>query len=158
MAYRIERLVPASKPARTASRWIKDLWGELPIANYLESTLQRDDGDLAQLPIVVGAIGPDDSLQGTVGLLADDLPSRRDLCPWVGCLVVRVDFRCRGLGIQLMTAIEAQASTLGFSDLYLFAEPKLQDYYSKQGWADLEWAIDDGKPVVIMTKTLSAKS
>jgi predicted N-acetyltransferase YhbS len=53
----------------------------------------------------------DDDVQvGTASLIANDLPSRPDLTPWLASVLVRPQFRGRGYSAPLVKHVEGAAA------------------------------------------------
>ena len=70
---------------------------------------------------------------------------------WLGSLVVRADHQGKGIGTQLIKAIQDKAKVLGFEKLYLFAfDPTIPDYYSRLGWVTVGMDEYAGHPVTVM--------
>ena len=143
-------LVPlADNPARGAHplRWSLELWGagnpwfaaeEWPSfydraaqANYLAWNHEGVDQELIYLALI------DSEVVGAIALVDfDDVEEFRTLKPWVAAFVVNPALRGRGIGSQMLAAIEKQAKAFGIRELYLWTEDK-KDFYSKRGYQEL---------------------
>jgi GNAT superfamily N-acetyltransferase len=66
---------------------------------------------------------------------AEDRPGYR---PYLGALFVKPGNRGKGLGVALVQAIETQARSLGFSEMYLNAADPLVGFYGDLGWVVVE--------------------
>lgn len=69
---------------------------------------------------------------GTIGVWRSDLLSRQDLYPWIPALVVRNDYRNKGLGRALQQYALDYCSALNFNEVYLYTD--IENYYEKSGW------------------------
>ena len=107
----------------------------------------------ASIPTTVIAL-VNDEMVGSACLVESDMPSRRDLSPWVGSVYVRPEYRRHGIGTQLMQYIENIARKLGIERLYLFT-PNMSPFYETIGWVVLEYAQHRGRPTTIMEKKLA---
>lgn len=77
---------------------------------------------------------------------------RANLSPWLGSLVVKLNYQKQGIGKMLIDATKNKAKELGFTQLYLFAfDLTIPDYYARLGWMIM--GIDEFKdhPVTIMS-------
>jgi N-acetylglutamate synthase-like GNAT family acetyltransferase len=90
---------------------------------------------------------------GTAALREHDLEDRTDLTPWLGGVLVRPEFRRRGIGAALCRAVELKAAELGVNDLYLFTLDK-QRWYTMLGWKHFQPCSWRGRPGDIMLKSL----
>jgi GNAT superfamily N-acetyltransferase len=73
-----------------------------------------------------------EKIVGIYAILRNDLISRQDLVPWIGCLYVTPDARGHSLGSKLLEHAKEQAKSKGFEKLYLCTT--LENYYEKYGW------------------------
>lgn len=82
------------------------------------------------------------TILGSSALLANDLVSRHDLMPWVGCLYVIPEARGRRLGGRLLDHAAAEAGRMGHEAVYLCTD--LEGYYEKYGWSfiDKAWLVN----------------
>jgi N-acetylglutamate synthase-like GNAT family acetyltransferase len=90
---------------------------------------------------------------GTAALRVHDLPDRDNLTPWLGGVYVVPEFRNRGVGTALCSAVEEKAKELGISTLYLFTLDK-QVWYGNLGWSMFEPCTWCGRAGDIMSKEL----
>lgn len=80
---------------------------------------------------------------------------RADLSPWLGSLVVALNYQKQGIGKILIDATKNKAKELGFIQLYLFAfDPTIPNYYERLGWVIM--GMDEFKehPVALMAVKL----
>lgn len=106
----------------------------------------------AGLPFGVVAFR-DNSVCGVAALKADSILSHAHLSPWAAAGVVRRDLRGRGVGHQLVLALEREARAMGFSRIYCgtsTAERLLQ----RAGWRLLERVVQDGEDLGLYEKAL----
>lgn len=81
-----------------------------------------------------------DAIVGCYALLTNDLISRQDLFPWLGCLYVEQSERGKQLGNVLMQHGIKEAKALKFETLYLTTDH--DGYYEKYGWQRIEDGFD----------------
>lgn len=93
-----------------------------------------------RLPITYVAIETNECM-GTVSLFENDLSTRMDLSPWLASLVVRRDYRNRGVGEKLINFALNEAKSFGYKKLYLKTENK-GSFYGKRGWRYIGKGID----------------
>jgi len=105
-----------------------------------------------QLPIAWVAHA-DGQLFGTAALRLHDIEEREDLTPWLGGVFVGEQFRRRGIGAALGTAVEQAARSRGVHTLYLFTLDK-QAWYWRQGWKLLAPCVRHERDGEIMSKRL----
>jgi len=82
----------------------------------------------------------ENSMVGCYALLTNDLISRQDLYPWLGCLFIEKTERGKQLGNYLMQHGITEASSLGFGTVYLTTDH--DGYYEKYGWQRMENGFD----------------
>jgi GNAT superfamily N-acetyltransferase len=97
----------------------------------------------------------DDVPVGTASFVRHDLPSRRDLTPWLASVVVLPPFRGHGYNARLVKHVEAVAAAASVQTLWLYtstAEP----VYARLGWerVGLERDTDRDIEVVLMKRDL----
>lgn len=78
----------------------------------------KDSCNRDKLPIALVAIH-DGEVCGTATLKAESVSTHKHLTPWLAALLVAPEFRRRGVGEQLIAAIEKEASQLGFKRIYV---------------------------------------
>lgn len=128
------------------------LYPERGIQDFERLVQERTARD--RIPFALVAL--DDNLViGTVSLKMYDMDDRFDLAPWLSGLYVPQAWRCRGVGSNLVRAMEAKAARMGFSELYLYT-PESVRFYSRLGWRILETKRYNGTPVTLMGRTLGA--
>ena len=86
-------------------------------------------------------------------LKPDSICTHTHLSPWAAAGFVRPDLRGRGIGGQLVRALERQAKAMGFGQIYCgtsAAESLLQ----RSGWHLLERVTHEGEILGIYAKAL----
>lgn len=78
----------------------------------------RESCNREALPIAVVAI-LDGEVVGTAALKAESVSTHKHLAPWLAALLVRPEFRRRGIAEHLIAAIEKKAQELGFHSIYV---------------------------------------
>ncbi len=101
-------------PAVGRMRWQE--WGHPPEPDdpawWVDVTRREAGRD--RLPITWVAVDARGDALGAVGLAAYDIDERRDRSPWLVGMIVRADRRGRGIGGQLVAALEAWAGSRGY--------------------------------------------
>jgi GNAT superfamily N-acetyltransferase len=92
---------------------------------------------------------------GTASLVANDLPSRPDLTPWLASVLVRPQFRGRGYSAPLVRHVEGAAAASA-TVLWLYTW-SAEQVYARLGWerVGLERDTDRNIEVVLMRRNLS---
>jgi GNAT superfamily N-acetyltransferase len=99
----------------------------------------------------------DSRLLGTACLDIEDLPERPDLSPWLASVYVIPKARSRGLGSQLVRAVEQEAWKQGVPRLHLHTTDR-ERFYAGQGWKTLEHLQAWNKNVTLMCKETPEKT
>lgn len=137
--------------------WIYSEWSYL----YPGATLQDFEGLLRErinkksLPLTLVALEAGEPV-GTASLKAFDMETRSDLTPWLTSLYVATPWRRRGIGSDLVKAIEQKAAELEIRKLFLFTTDAalVALFYSRLGWIVKEKTIYHSYPVIVMEKDL----
>jgi len=149
--YALRTLSPDSDGARLYARWIETLWGELPLCRWLRGNIAVSTGGL---PYACGAYVRNRELVAGAALLRDDMEDRPEWNPWLGCLIVRDDYRRQGLAGLLVADVIARARALGFDELYLFCKIALEPLYLAHTFARVELREYEGRDSVVMRRAL----
>ena len=88
--------------------------------------LEHDEIDATCVHVLAELAG---QVVGTGRLVFDDSGAR------IGRISVLPHFRRRGIGSQLIAALEAEASLAGFTEVTLHAQTYVQELYDKSGYA-----------------------
>ena len=110
----------------------------------------------ARLPIAVVAILGGE-VAGTAALKVESVSTHKHLTPWLAALLVRPEFRRRGVAESLIAAIEEKAQELGFHSIYVgtgegSGTPEFP--LRKRGWKFVEKVPYLVSEVSIFQKTL----
>ena len=92
-------------------------------------------------------------LLGGATLASSDLADRPKLGPWLACVFIAPEARCRGLAARLIEGICDHARDAGFTTLYLHTHSQ-SSYYTKLGWEVLERFEVWGKEHCLMSRSL----
>lgn len=92
-------------------------------------------------------------LAASAAIVACDMESRPEWSPWLASVYVKPEFRRRGLGSALVTAVMNHAQQQGLSALYLFT-PDQASFYEQLGWQFLEQTRYRDHAVTVMRMRL----
>jgi GNAT superfamily N-acetyltransferase len=136
------------------AEWLFQQWGSILGETTLEPRIQKLKAHLNRdkLPIAWVAHA-DGQLLGTASLRVHDLEGREDLTPWLGGVFVSSEFRRRGIGAALCTAVEQAARSRGIKRLYLFTLDK-RVWYTRLGWTTIAPCVWRERPGEIMQKMI----
>jgi N-acetylglutamate synthase-like GNAT family acetyltransferase len=87
-----------------------------------------------------------------VGLL-DAMPRLKEFQPWLALVYTLPEHRGKGYGASLCEEIQAQAKTMGTTDLFLFTYTA-ESLYKRLGWQQLERVELKGKDIAVMKREL----
>ena len=91
---------------------------------------------------------------GTCSLRSDDGIAKYSPC--LGSLCVDQVYRKRGIGKLLARMIKAKAHKMGFQKLYLLTyEQEIANWYSHDGWHEIERCVYKNYPAIVMYSKLS---
>jgi GNAT superfamily N-acetyltransferase len=106
-----------------------------------------------KLPIAVVALC-DGVLAGTGSIKLFEPGTRAGLSPWLAGMYVKDAYRGSGIGASIVRALEARASELGVTTMYL-SVGAAEAFYLGLGWTVLERVNSYGvKDVAVMAKSL----
>ncbi|HOW82226.1 MAG TPA: GNAT family N-acetyltransferase [Spirochaetota bacterium] len=96
---------------------------------------------------------------GMVSLKMNDLWSLTDINPWLASLYVCPEFRRRGIGGSLITALLEKARSRGHRRIYLYLSSEgrgdLEKFYITRGWLFYDRAVDnDGRTTDVLYREL----
>lgn len=97
----------------------------------------------------------DDQPVATAGLAGTDLASRPDLTPWLAGVIVLPAFQRRGHAATLVGRVEDAARQAGVTVLWLYTT-RAEGVYLRLGWETVGPEQDDGRPVVLMRRSLTS--
>lgn len=139
----------------TAARWCLDEWGDVWPQDTLETYeehYRHTSEDPHHLPLVLAAI-EDNELKGVVTLIDDDeLPDSTE-SPWLAACFVEPTSRNKGIGKELVKAVERKAKEMGHQNLHLYTWSE-QVWYAKRGWTPLRTITFAGRQTTVMVKSL----
>lgn len=144
-------ILPGTRSAFLAARWIASEWPSIPIVSWLREPLPA--GAVCEFPVVVGLVLASGHLAACGALLLDDMVDRPTLNPWVGCLYVAPDARGRGLGRTLFRELCERARSRGIRRLFLFCRPELSTFYGSEGWSPIETRVYEGELCIVMERS-----
>src|SRR3954469_21029064 len=75
-------------------------WGSETNYKFYEDCMLQSTTTSSDLPRFYVAI-EEGKIIGTYALLRNDINSRQDLCPWLACLFVDENHRCKEIGSKL---------------------------------------------------------
>ncbi len=155
----LQRLNADSPHVPTIAKWTFDTWGQhlhpgLTLAEAVEETRQEcgEQGVPSLFVALAGGVAV-----GTASLIAEDIPSRSELAPWLASVFVLPEWRGRGIASRLIQCVEQEARASGIARFYLYT-PDQQALYRRLGWQDIERLAYGGEMVTIMVRQLRAES
>ena len=151
---KIELLATHPETLPQLRQWFETEWPEYYGAggpgdaqHDLKSFANRD-----RLPIGVVAF-QDGELCGIAALKAESIASHSHLSPWAAAGLVKPSERGKGIGAQLMDALEKEARGLGFSWIYC-GTSTASSLLERCGWELMENIIHEGHELGIYRKAL----
>lgn len=106
-----------------------------------------------KLPIALVALH-DGVLAGTGSIKLSEPGTKPGLSPWLAGMYVKEAYRGSGIGAAIVRALEARASELGVTTMYLSAGAA-EALYRRLGWRVIERVTSYGvKEVAVMAKDL----
>lgn len=151
---KIEQLAMHPEALPPLRHWFETEWPEYYGAgspgdaqNDLQSFANHD-----RLPIGVVAF-QDGELCGVAALKADSIASHSHLSPWAAAGLVKSSERGKGIGAQLIDALEKQARNLGFPYIYC-GTSTANSLLERCGWELMENIIHEGHQLGIYRKAL----
>lgn len=141
----------------TLAPWVSEHWRPILTQETVESRVAKFRTHLNHYTLPIAWVAHSGSkVFGTAALRAHDLPDHDHLTPWLGGVYVAPQFRRRGIGTALCSAVEQHAKTiLGISALYLFTLDK-QAWYGSLGWSMFGPCTWCGRAGDIMLKEIHA--
>ncbi len=128
----------------TIMSWHLTEWGDDWLSIAQQATV------VGVLPIMFVALYEGQPI-GTSFITTEDLPTRKDLGPWLAGVYVRKDWRGRGIGPLLTEHAMAWARSRELSQLFLFVyQEKLISFYVRLGWSLFKKELTGDIPICIM--------
>ena len=151
---KIEQLALHPEVLPTLRHWFETEWPEYYGAGGPGDA--QDDlksfANRGRLPIGVVAFR-DGELCGVAALKADSIGSHSHLSPWAAAGLVKPSERGKGIGAQLMDALEDQARSLGLPWIYC-GTSTANSLLERCGWELMETIIHEGHELGIYRKSL----
>lgn len=150
----------------SATIWIRPMCeadvavvARLRCAAFFAGTERTEEIDAAGLRALINGDGYetalvaecDGAVVGTGLLVRNELDAAHDVTPWLAGLVVDPDHRRRGVGADLVQAIEAHAWRLGVRALHLYTDTA-EDFYAALGWSVADRFLEDGESMALMVR------
>jgi GNAT superfamily N-acetyltransferase len=139
--YRIVNVKEYSGGIEPAVDYIHSKWGRKENHTFYRDAILHSSPEGKALPRFYLLL-KDDEIAGCYALLTNDLISRQDLFPWLGCLYVEASERGQELGKLLLEHGISEAKRFGFDKVYLTTDH--DGYYEKYGWTRMEDGYDLG--------------
>jgi GNAT superfamily N-acetyltransferase len=136
-------------------RWHWDEWGagapDVSLAEWTEALRAKSGRD--RVPITWVAL-VDGAPAGSVSVIEHDMPTHRDLSPWLSSVFVVPARRELGLGSMLVAHGEQAARRLGYKRLFLYTD-LAEPFYAHRGWEVVGRELYDRTEKAIMAKDLA---
>lgn len=118
--FRIELLADHPQAIPILKSWFEDEWAPYygPEGPGDAERDLRESCNRNELPIGLVALSGD-VVCGTAALKKVSVTTHTHLTPWLAALLVGAGFRRRGVGEQLIAAVEETARKLGFASIYV---------------------------------------
>ena len=139
----IINLLDDKKYLEEVSEWIWNEWSKKNNAKK-EDVINRSEHSLGYDKIPQMYIAKyNNEVIGVVSIWRNDLITRQDLYPWMSTLIVKPEYRNKGVGKKLQEKCIEECKRLKYDNLYLITDH--DNYYEKTGWKFLEIApVDNG--------------
>jgi N-acetylglutamate synthase-like GNAT family acetyltransferase len=150
---RIEYLSDHPEALPKLAEWQHAEWGYLRPGDTLEKRTVRLAGmsKRDRIPLTVVALEGDEVL-GSASLIEHDMETRMELSPWLAGVFVGEQYRCQGIGAELVRRIMSEARKFKVPLLYLYTVHS-EKFYAALGWELQERTSYREQKVVIMTYT-----
>lgn len=120
---------------------------------FLWQATMREDGACLEVRVA--------EQEAPVGVVAWISPHPRDRCPWIGCIVLHADHQRRGLGSEVLRAVEQLLAAAGWERVRAsppLVQPSAQAFLQSHGYIPIEERLDqDKRRCMVMEKSLTAK-
>ena len=127
--------------------WLFNEWGVHGEKNNKEFWKSWVNSSLSKIDIPQTYIAIEgDELIATFSLWRCDLQSRQDLFPWFGGLIVKKNYRSKGIGKLMQYKAFGILHNLGYQEVYCFSE--FANYYETTGWC-FQGMIPDEKGIMV---------
>ena len=139
----IINLLDDKKHIEEVSEWIWNEWSRKNGAKK-EDIIYRSEHSLSYNDIPQMYIAKyNNEVIGVFSIWRNDLMARQDLYPWFSTLIVKPEYRNKGVGKKLQEKCIDECRRLNYENLYLIT--RHENYYEKTGWEFLENApMGDG--------------
>jgi len=118
-----------------AIKYIHSIWGNKNNFPFYNDTIRNSSLPGKPLPRFYLMLDGG-KIIGCYALLINDLISRQDLFPWLGCVFIEKVYRGKQLGSKLLEHGREEAKKFGYKTLYLTTDH--DGYYEKYGWQRIE--------------------
>jgi len=132
---RIVHLIQVPKLRPELEQWFIDEWtpwygpdGDGDAKADLDACDSRD-----KLPICLVALSASGELIGTASIRDESVGSELGVGPWLSAVLVKRQFRGKGIGTALVEAIETEAARLGFKEIYTSTDVAMK-ILERRGW------------------------
>lgn len=144
MLYQIVNVKDYEGGLDRAVAYIHGKWGRPENYNFYYDAIAHSSEDGKPLPRFYLLLRGTE-IAGCYALLTNDLVSRQDLYPWLGCLFIEESERGQQLGSLLLEHGLTEAKALGYLKVYLTTDH--DGYYERYGWTRMEDGFDlSGNP------------
>ena len=150
----IKYLADYKRVIPTIARWSYEEWSylhpERTVSDVEKIMLERSNKD--KLPLILIALEKGKVI-GMIALKISDLESHPDIGPWLAGLYVEKGHRNKGVGSNLVRAIEQKAAKLKVKKMYLFTSDTVE-FYLMLNWTVRERTEWQGRLVTVMEKEI----
>jgi len=147
---KIVHLAACPEVVPTLAAWVQDEWGPVLPGVTFADLVARFESATAPGAIPETFVALEDGRPiGMASIVAEDMPTRPELTPWLASVYVIPEARRRGVGSALVRRVMDAMEALGIDRLYLFT-PDQVAFYRRLGWEPLEQVHYRGEDVQIM--------
>lgn len=154
MNIKIDYLADRPEHVPTLAAWHFAQWSYLHPGQVVQDRIDEFQEHLGRRQVPTTFVATENgTLLGSASLMADDLPPRRDLTPWLASVYVDPPHRGRGVASALVRRVAEEAQAIGCERIYLFT-PDAAALYARLGWQEFERMEYFGEEITLMRMEL----
>lgn len=139
----------------TCARWSFDTWGHHTPHKTLHDYIESRKAYLNDTTLPLTLVASIDGIPAGMCSLAAERGLPLDATPWLAALYVAPEYRNRGIGTLLESAICTKAREMGYEIIYCFtSDPTVVPWYEKLSWQRYGSCIAHNHEVIVLKKIL----